>query len=109
MKKAGNISAGGTKTRANANKHHAVSHKRAAGMIAEAEKETGEMLAKAEDADSRPLAERLTVPEEIKRREERKAALEKAKEERRYEEAKREREEAAAAVAAAREKGEKGG
>jgi hypothetical protein len=53
-----------------------------------------ELMAKAEEADSRPLEEGLKIPEEIKLREDRKAALEKAKQEMeaRYEEAKRERE-----------------
>jgi hypothetical protein len=97
LKKVGNISVDGTKIHANASRHSAVSYKRAAEMIAEAEKEVGELLAKAEEADSRPLEAGLTIPEEIRRREDRKAALEGAKREMemRYEEAKREREEEA--------------
>jgi hypothetical protein len=97
LKKVGNISVDGTKIHANAGKHSAVSYKRAAEMIAEAEKEVGELVAKAEEADSRPLEAGLTIPEEIQRREDRKAALEGAKREmvRRYQEAKREREEEA--------------
>jgi hypothetical protein len=96
LKKVGNISVDGTKVHANASKHSAVSYKRAVEMIEEAEKEVGELIAKAEDADSRSLEEGLTIPEEIQLREERKGALEEAKGERekRYEEAKKEREEA---------------
>jgi hypothetical protein len=56
-----------------------------------------ELIKKAEEADSTPLEEGLTIPGEIQRREERKAALEGAKREmeERYEDAKREREEEA--------------
>jgi hypothetical protein len=94
LKKVGNISVDGTKIHANASKHRAVSYERAVKMIAEAEAEAGELMAKAEAADSRPLEVGLKIPEEIKLREDRKAALEKAKQEMeaRYEEAKRERE-----------------
>jgi transposase len=108
LKKVGNISVDGTKVHANASKHSAVSYKRAVQMIEEAEAEVGELMAKADEADSRPLEDGLTVPEEIKLREGRKAALEVAKKEmeKRYEEAKRERE---AEVAVAGKGGSKGG
>jgi transposase len=99
LKKVGNISVDGTKIPANASKHRAVSYKRAVQMIEEAEGEVAELIAKAEEADSKPLEEGLTIPEEIQLREERKAALEEAKremEKKRYEEAKEERERAAA-------------
>jgi hypothetical protein len=79
MKKMGNISVDGTKIHANVSKHSAVSYRRAKAMIEEAEKEVEELLAKAEDADSRPLEDGLRIPEEIALREERKAALMKAK------------------------------
>jgi hypothetical protein len=36
-------------------------------------------MRKAEEADSKPLEDGLTIPEEIKRRDDRKAALEEAK------------------------------
>jgi transposase len=89
LKKLGNISVDGTKIHANASKHSAVSYKRATEMIGEAEKEVAQLLAKAEEADGRPLEEGLRIPEEIKRRQQRKAALEEAKREmeKRYEEA----------------------
>ncbi|MDR0629964.1 MAG: transposase [Treponema sp.] len=91
MKQVGNISVDGTKIHANASKHSAVSYQRAKEMIEEAEKEVEELLAKAEDADSRPLEDGLRIPEEIRLREERKAALEEAKAamEERYEEVKK--------------------
>jgi IS5 family transposase len=79
LKKVGNISVDGTKIHANGSKHRAVSYKRAGEMIGEAEQGVKELLEKAENADSRPPEDGLTIPEEIKRREERKGALEEAK------------------------------
>ena len=78
MKQMGNISVDGTKIHANASKHSAVSYQRAKELIGEAEKEVEELLAKAEDADRRPLEDGLRIPEEIALREERKAALKEA-------------------------------
>jgi transposase len=94
LKKVGVISIDGTKIRANASKHRAVSYKRAGEMIAELALEVEELMKKAEEADSMPLEEGLTIPGEIARRAERKAALEEAREamERRYKEAKEEEE-----------------
>jgi transposase len=92
LKKVGGISVDGTKIHANASKHRAVSYKRAGEMIAELEGEVGELMKKAEDADSTPLEEGLTIPAEIGLREERKAALAFARGEmeKRYKEAKEE-------------------
>jgi transposase len=93
LKKIGGISVDGTKIKANASKHSAVSYKRASEMIAEIEKEIEELIAKADGEDNTPLEEGLTVPEELSRREDRKKALEaaKAKMEKRYKEAEEER------------------
>jgi transposase len=93
LKKVGGISVDGTKIHANANKHSAVSYKRATEMIAEIEKEVCELIAKAEEADSKPLEAGLSIPEEIRRREDRKAKLEEAKKEMeaRYQEAAQEK------------------
>jgi uncharacterized protein YfcZ (UPF0381/DUF406 family) len=55
----------GTKIHANGSKHSAVSYKRVAEMIEEAEGEVEELIQKAEAADSVPLKEGLTIPEEI--------------------------------------------
>jgi transposase len=71
----------GTKVQANASKHSAVSYQRAGEMIEQLEAEIKELIAKAEDADSQPLAEGLSIPEEITRREARKAQLQKARQE----------------------------
>ena len=52
LKKIGGISIDGTKIKANASKHAAVSYKRAGEMIAQLEQEIEELVRKAEDADS---------------------------------------------------------
>jgi transposase len=92
LKKVGGISVDGTKIRANASKHRAVSYGRAGELIEELEEEVEELMKKGEEADSTPLEEGLTIPGEIGRREARRAALKGAREamERRYKEAKEE-------------------
>ncbi|GHV73094.1 hypothetical protein AGMMS49940_03960 [Spirochaetia bacterium] len=84
LKKVGGISVDGTKIKrtfgpTNASKHKAVSYKHAKKMIGVLEEEVRILVAKAEEADSKPLEEGLTIPEEIKRRQERIAKLEAAK------------------------------
>lgn len=69
----------GTKLLANASKHSAMSHDHLEKQMMLAEEQIAELLAKAEDADSTPLQDGLSVPEEIKRREDRVAKLKKAK------------------------------
>lgn len=73
------VSLDGTKVAANASKHAAVSYERAGEQIALLEQEVQQLVAKAEAADSTPLADGLSVPEEIARRQERKAKLEAAR------------------------------
>ena len=89
LKKVGGISVDGSKFRANASKHKAVSYKRAGEIIEELKKEVKQLLLLAEEADSKPLETGLSIPEEIKLREERKRALERARNEmeKMYEEA----------------------
>jgi transposase len=65
----------GTKVLANASKHAAVSYEHAGKTIRQLDLEVQELLAKAEQADSTPLEDGLTIPEEIQRRQERKAKL----------------------------------
>ena len=79
LKKVGGISVDGTKIKANASKHKAVSYKRAGEIIEELEAEVQELMKMAEEADGRGLEEGMTIPEEIRRREERQAALVAAK------------------------------
>jgi len=73
------VAVDGTKVQANASKHSAVSYARAGEMIEQLELEVQQLLAKAEEADSAPLREGLTIPEEITRRQERQAALARAR------------------------------
>ena len=73
------VAADGTKVQANASKHSAVSYVRAREMMEQLELEVQQLLAKAEAADSAPLREGLTIPEEITRRQERQAALARAR------------------------------
>ena len=69
----------GTKVLANASKHSAASHGRAGELMRELDLEIEELLRKAEDADSTPLEDGLTIPEEVRRRQQRKAQLAKAR------------------------------
>jgi hypothetical protein len=79
LAKRGGVSADGTKIGANASKHAAVSHGRAAELIAELEREVQTLMALAEKADRETLPETLKIPEEIARREKRLAKLREAK------------------------------
>jgi len=69
------VAVDGTKVLANASKHAAVSYEHAGKTIQQLDVEVKELLAKAEQADSTPLEEGLSIPEEIQRRAERKAKL----------------------------------
>jgi transposase len=73
------VSVDGSKILANASKHSAVSHGHAEQQILLAEEQIAALLAKAEDADSTPLQDGLSIPDEIKRREDRIAKLKQAK------------------------------
>jgi transposase len=75
--KVGNISLAhdGTKILANASKHSAVSHGHAVEQMKLLSTEIEELLAKANQVDSIPLQDGLSVPEEIKRRTDRIANL----------------------------------
>ncbi len=61
----------GTKILASASKHSAASHGHACKQMVLLEEQIAELLAKADAADSTPLEDGLTVPEEIARRRER--------------------------------------
>lgn len=73
------VSIDGTKLLANASKHSAMSHDRIEEQMQLATDQIAELLAKAEDADSTPLQDGLSIPEEIQRREDRLAKLKQAK------------------------------
>jgi hypothetical protein len=95
LKKIGGVSVDGTKVKANASKHSAVSYKRAGEMIQALEREIEELTQKADEADSAAVDTGLTIPDEIARREDRKASLQKARGviEARYEEVKKQEQE----------------
>jgi transposase len=109
------VAVDGTKILANASKHAAVSYERAGQMIQQLEMEVQQLVAKAEQADSTPLADGLSIPEEITRRQERQAALKKARAEiearahARYTAELAEHEQKLAERAAKKERGEKVG
>lgn len=69
----------GTKILANASKHSAMSHGRLEKQMILAEEQIAQLMAKAEEADSTPLEDGLSIPSEIKRREDRLVQLKKAK------------------------------
>jgi transposase len=69
----------GTKVLANASKHSAVSYGHAQKTMQTLDTEIAQLLAKAEQADSVPLQDGLSIPEEVTRRQERKARLSQAK------------------------------
>jgi len=69
------VAVDGTKVLANASKHAAVSYEHAGKAIEQLDLEVKELLAKAERADSTPLEQGLTIPQEVQRRQERKAKL----------------------------------
>ena len=79
LKKVGTVSVDGTKIAASASRHAAVSYQRAGEMIKVLEAEVQQLLLKAEEADSKPLADGLSLPQELQRREERKKRLEEAR------------------------------
>jgi transposase len=79
MLKVGAVAIDGTKVRANASRHAAVSYRRAREIEATLREEVKRLLALAEQADNTPLAEGMDIPAEITRRETRLAAIEKAR------------------------------
>lgn len=78
--KVGNITLAhdGTKILANASKHSAVSHSHAVEQMQLLDTEIAALLAKADEADSTPLQEGLSIPAEITRRQDRQTSLQRA-------------------------------
>lgn len=79
MKKVGTVSVDGTKIKANASKHSAISYGRAQKLLVQLEDEVAQLTEKAEQADARkqPSSE-TNLPEEIARRENRRSCIKKA-------------------------------
>ena len=69
------VAVDGSKVLANASKHAAVSYEHAGKTIGQLELEVKELMVKAEQSDSTPMEEGLSIPQEVERRQERKAKL----------------------------------
>ena len=67
----GDVALDGTKMKANASKHKALSYERACGLEEQLLEEVAELMEKAEEKDQNDLPDEMSVPEEIARREER--------------------------------------
>ncbi len=77
--KLGKISLDGTKIKANASKHRALSWKHSCKLEEQLKAEVEELMRQAEEADSSDLPDGLNIPEELARRQQRLEAIAKAK------------------------------
>jgi IS5 family transposase len=77
--KLGTVSLDGTKIKANASKHKALSWEHANRLEAQLKGEVEELMRLAEQADNEPLPEQLDIPLELERREQRLATIAAAK------------------------------
>lgn len=77
--KLGTVSLDGTKMKANASKHKALSWAHANKLEAQLQAEVKELLRLAKQADNRAVPEEMDIPEELKRREDRLAKIAEAK------------------------------
>ncbi|WP_259048532.1 transposase [Salinibacter ruber] len=75
----GDVALDGTKVKANALKHKALSYEHACKLEDQLMEEVEELMEKAEEADAEELPEETSVPEEIARREERLEKIREAK------------------------------
>jgi transposase len=69
--KLGTVGLDGTKVHANASRHSALSHEHIGKIEAQLKAEVGELLAKAEAADTADIPDGMSIPDELSRREER--------------------------------------
>lgn len=77
--KLGSVSLDGSKVKANASKHKALSYGHASQLEAQIKAEVAELLKKAEAADRADIPDGMNIPEELERREKRLAAIAAAK------------------------------
>jgi transposase len=77
--KLGTVSLDGTKVKANASKHKALSYDHAQKLEKQLKAEVAELLRQAEAADQADLPDGLSIPEELSRRDERLKAIAEAK------------------------------
>jgi transposase len=78
--KLGKVSLDGTKVKANASKHHALSWGHACKLEKQLQAEVQELMRLAEKADSEKTPDGMDIPEELSRRQDRLVAIAKAKE-----------------------------
>jgi len=77
--KLGKISLDGSKVKANASKHHALSWEHACKLEQQLKGEVEELLRKADVADAADIPDGMSIPDELSRRQERLAAIASAK------------------------------
>jgi len=77
--KLGTVALDGTKIRANASRHSALSYEHAGKIEAQLRTEVADLMAKAEAADQADVPEGMSIPEELARREARLAAIGRAR------------------------------
>ncbi len=77
--KLGTVALDGTKIHANASRHSALSHEHATKIEAQLQAEVTDLLSKAEAADQADVADGMSIPEELARREQRLAEIARAK------------------------------
>lgn len=78
--KLGKVSLDGTKIKANASKHHALSWGHACKLEEQLQAEVNELIRLAEQADSREIPDEMDIPKELGRRQDRLDAIARAKE-----------------------------
>jgi hypothetical protein len=77
--KLGRVSLDGSKIKANASKHKALSYEHACKLEAQIKAEVAELLKKAEAADRKDIPDGMSIPEELERREKRLSGIAAAK------------------------------
>jgi len=77
--KLGSVSLDGSKVKANASKHKALSYEHACKLEEQIKAEVAELLKKAEAADHADIPDGMSIPEELERREERLSKIAAAK------------------------------
>ncbi|TLN20213.1 IS1182 family transposase [bacterium] len=77
--KLGSVSLDGSKVKANASRHKALSYEHACKLEAQLKSEVAELLKKAEAADRADIPDGMSIPEELERREKRLSAIAAAK------------------------------
>ncbi len=79
MLKLGSVSLDGSKIKANASKHKALSYEHACKLEVQLKAEVAELLKRAESADKADIPDGMSVPEELQRREQRLSGIAAAK------------------------------